>query len=164
MAKDRIIDQLRRNAVALISLVIAITSLAYNTWRNEHTEDNRNQRWASFEILLKLGELRELVNYIHYDCDLSFRGNPRSGWVIVQTIQDLTLVLEVMVPDDMPDSTSQLRDVWAANWQGLDYADETTCNERSVERGSQGAKSVEAIRLAIDEVRGDILQILHSLD
>lgn len=164
MPKDRIIDQLRRNAVALISLVIAITSLAYNTWRNEHTENNRNQRWASFEILLKLGELRELVNYIHYDCDLSFRGNPRSGWVIVQTIQDLTLVLEVMSHDDMPDSASRLRDVWAANWQGLDYADGAACRERNAERGKAGGKSVEAIRLAIDDIREDILHVLHSLD
>ena len=34
MARESIREQLRRNAVALISLVIAITSLGYNTWRN----------------------------------------------------------------------------------------------------------------------------------
>lgn len=164
MAKDRIIDQLRRNAVALISLVIAITSLGYNTWRNEHTENNRNQRWASFEVLLKLGELRELINYIHYDCNLTMRGNPRSGWVIVQTIEDLTLVLEEMTADDMPDSASRLKDAWSTNWQGLEYSDEASCRERSVDRGTQGREAVDAIRMAIDDVRTDILSVLHSLD
>jgi hypothetical protein len=28
-------EQIHRNAVALISLFIAVSSLAYNTWRNE---------------------------------------------------------------------------------------------------------------------------------
>ena len=37
-------EQFRRNMVALISLVIAITSLGYNTWRNEASEANRTQR------------------------------------------------------------------------------------------------------------------------
>lgn len=31
-------EQLCRNTVALISLVIAVGSLGYNTWRNETTE------------------------------------------------------------------------------------------------------------------------------
>ena len=53
--------QVRRNAVALISLVVAITSIGYNTWSNEHSEFNRNQRQASFQILLTLGELQELA-------------------------------------------------------------------------------------------------------
>jgi hypothetical protein len=47
-------QQLRSNAVALTSLLIALTSLGYNTWRNEHTEHNRNIRAAAFEILTKL--------------------------------------------------------------------------------------------------------------
>jgi len=40
------LGQLRRNIVALISLTIAISSLGYNTWRNEHTEDNRNKNFC----------------------------------------------------------------------------------------------------------------------
>ncbi|MDB6105600.1 MAG: hypothetical protein JWO52_5599, partial [Gammaproteobacteria bacterium] len=35
-------EQLRNNAVALTSLFIALSSLGYNTWRNERTEHNRN--------------------------------------------------------------------------------------------------------------------------
>ena len=44
-------EQLRSNAVALISLTVALSSLGYNTWRNERTEHNRNIRAAAFEIL-----------------------------------------------------------------------------------------------------------------
>ena len=50
-----LMDQLRRNRVALISLAVAIISMSYNTWRNEASEANRTQRLVSIEILLKLG-------------------------------------------------------------------------------------------------------------
>jgi len=50
MDEKGILSQLRHNFVALISLAIAITSLSYNTWRNEHSEGNRNKRFAAFEI------------------------------------------------------------------------------------------------------------------
>ena len=160
MSKGSITEQLRRNAVALISLVIAITSLGYNTWRNEHTEDNRNQRWASFEILLKLGELRELINYIHFDCNLSFRGNPRSGWVIVEAIEDLTLVLEDMTPE----SATALKDAWSENWRGLEYDDEAACLARDAARRAKGMQAVENIRTEIDALRKDVIAILYSLD
>ena len=50
-------QQLRDNAVALISLAVAISSLSYNTWRNERTEANRNVRTATFELLMRLADL-----------------------------------------------------------------------------------------------------------
>jgi hypothetical protein len=37
-------SQIGRHSVALISLLVALSSLAYNTWRNEQTEENRNIR------------------------------------------------------------------------------------------------------------------------
>ena len=52
-AGARGIEQVRRNLGALISVFIAVSSLSYNTWRNEETEHNRNQRMASFEVLRK---------------------------------------------------------------------------------------------------------------
>ncbi|MGI9248195.1 MAG: hypothetical protein ACR2QI_04230, partial [Woeseiaceae bacterium] len=57
----RLREQFQRNAVALISLVIAISSLGYNTWRNEASEYNRNQRLISIEILRNLGDLQQVV-------------------------------------------------------------------------------------------------------
>ncbi|MEM7054531.1 MAG: hypothetical protein AAF446_08275, partial [Pseudomonadota bacterium] len=50
-------QQIRRHSVALISLVLAATSLAYNTWRNETSEQHRNWRQASFQVLIEAGEL-----------------------------------------------------------------------------------------------------------
>ncbi|MFQ6006091.1 MAG: hypothetical protein ACE5OQ_11370, partial [Woeseia sp.] len=81
-------DQLRRYSVALISLVVALTSLAYNTWRNEQTEFNRNIRVAGIELLLKLGELERTVFFARYDRDDQL-GNPRTGWAYVLTVRDL---------------------------------------------------------------------------
>ena len=69
-----VIDQLKRNTVALVSIIIAVSSLSYNTWRNEKTEENRNQRLASFEVLLKLNELQQVIFYSHYDKDNSNKG------------------------------------------------------------------------------------------
>lgn len=46
MQKSNLLSQLQRNAVAIINLVVALTGLRYNTWRNEQSEGNRNQRFA----------------------------------------------------------------------------------------------------------------------
>ncbi len=69
MFVDTFKNQMRQHSVALISLAIALSSLAYNTWRNEQTEANRNVRAAGIELLLKLGELDRVVFLIHYDRD-----------------------------------------------------------------------------------------------
>lgn len=37
--------------ISVISLIIAISALGYNTWRNELTEHNRNIRASGFEAL-----------------------------------------------------------------------------------------------------------------
>jgi len=137
------VEQLRRNAVALISLVVAISSLSYNTWRNEATEENRNLRFAAFEILLKLGELQQVVFHVHYDKDLD-KGNPRIGWAYVLTINDLAKVL----PGDMQDSTAGLLQAWGENWENL--ADSTI--------------SLDIIMQALDAARSQTLVLLHSLE
>jgi hypothetical protein len=89
-------DQIRRNSVALISLVVALSSLAYNTWRNEQTESNRNVRVAGMQLLLKLGELEKVVFFAHYDKGTQ-GGNPRAAGLV---------------------------EVWQENWSGLGASDE----------------------------------------
>ena len=84
-------QQLRDNAVALISLAVALTSLSYNTWRNERTEHNRNVRTATFELLTRLADLERVVFLAQYDHDAS-GGNPRTGWVYVLVIRDLSML------------------------------------------------------------------------
>jgi len=139
-----IFQQVRRNAVALISLVVAITSLGYNTWRNEQSEANRNQRQSAFEILLKLGELQQVVFHSHYDQDLEDKGNPRTGWAHILLVNDLAGVLD----SPMPELTDRLQDTWDANWSAL-----------GVEQAS-----VEAILADIDVVRAETVRQLHMLE
>ena len=42
--------QVRSNAIALISLLLALTSVTYGTWRDERTERNRNIRSATSRL------------------------------------------------------------------------------------------------------------------
>jgi hypothetical protein len=116
-------QQLRNNAVALISLVVALGSLGYNTWRNERTEHNRNIRTATFELLIKLAELERVVFLAQYDRDVS-GGNPRTGWTYVLVIRDLSAV----VPGAVPARAAELQKAWGEGWQGLGKDDETSVN------------------------------------
>ena len=81
-------QQLRDNAVAITSLIVALTALGYNTWRNERTEHNRNVRTAAFEVLTRLAELERVVFLAQYDHDTK-AGSPRAGWTYVLAIRDL---------------------------------------------------------------------------
>ena len=112
-------EQLRSNAVALISLVVALSSLTYNTWRNERTEHNRNIRAAAFEILTKVAEFERVVFLAQYDHDTG-GGSPRIGWTCVLAIRDLSQV----VPDQVPSQAASLQKVWGENWEGLGKEDE----------------------------------------
>ena len=142
--RNSIVEQLRRNSVALISIVIAVSSLSYNTWRNEKTEDNRNQRFAAFEVLLKLGELQQVVFHSHYDKDRSDKGNPRTGWSYVLTVRDLSRVMH----PPLPEAADELLAIWSENWEGL------------------GEKQVNAdlITDGIDNVRSKTLTLIESLE
>ncbi len=145
MNQQSIREQFRRNAVALISLFIAVTGLLYNTWRNEHSEYNRNQRWASFEILLILGDLQEFVFLSYYDETQVNESDFRRGWVKVLTIRDLSTVLD----NPMSISAITLHATWGENWEGLQRRDKA---------------SKEAIDAAIASLRADTLMTLRDLD
>jgi hypothetical protein len=142
--KQTIGKQIKRNAVALISLIIALSSLTYNTWRNELTETNRNKRVAAFEIIMKLGDLQNVVFHHHYDKDAKGQGNARTGWTYVLTIRDLTRVL----PAPMPDTANGLMQSWQDNWETLQD------NEASAEK----------IMLGIEIMRDETVSLLESLD
>ncbi len=137
-------SQIKDNAIALISIIIAITSLSYNSWRNELTEDNRNQRYAAFEIILKINELQQVVFYNHYEKDLQHKGNPRLGWTYVLTIQDLAVVL----PASSNQSANRLIATWDQYWPTL-HTEQT---------------SKLAIEDSIDAMRKEILRLLSELE
>ncbi len=136
-------SQIGRHSVALISLLIALSSLAYNTWRNEQTEENRNVRVAGVEVLLKLGELERVVFYSHYDRDRE-RGNPRSGWAYVLTIRDLASLMH----EPARSSSRLLIEAWQKNWSGLGSDD----------------RAASDISGGIDQARNDVLAVLAALD
>jgi hypothetical protein len=136
-------SQLSRNAVAIISLALAIASLSYNTWRNERNEVNNNMRMAAFELLSTLSELKALVYLGHYDHDTE-RGNPRIGWTYVVILSDLGELL----PEPMPENTRHLKQVWGDSWEGI---------------GSLQS-DVDRIDAAIDELRGSTLQLIRTID
>jgi hypothetical protein len=84
-------EQVQRNMVALISLAIAITSLSYNTWRNEASEHNRNQRLVSIQLLLMLGDLQQLTLDYHYGEKNDADSVHRAAWTKVLTIRDISI-------------------------------------------------------------------------
>ena len=77
-------------ATAIFSMLFALMGFSYNVWRMEETERNSNSREACFELLLQLAELEQLVYAAHYDND-EVNGSPRTGWVKVGLIVDLSL-------------------------------------------------------------------------
>jgi len=137
-----VVQQLRQHAVALISLVIAVTTLGYNTWRNEVTEHNRNIRAAAFEVLKNLGELQLIVNQAHYG-DRRLRVDPLRGWGHVALIFDLSQLL----PPAAPAAAADVRNAWEQNWQ----------------RVTTDESAVESVSHEIDSAREAVLDVLHNL-
>jgi hypothetical protein len=134
-------QQLRNNAVALISLVVAISSLAYNTWRNERTEHNRNVRTAAFEVLMRAGDLERVTFLAQYDRDRN-GGSPRAGWTDVLAIRDLS----ALVPGSVPAQAAELLKVWGENWEGLGRDDETAVNRIDETIGKLREASLATLR------------------
>ena len=130
--------------VALISLAVAVTGLGYNTWRNEASEHNRNQRLVSIELLLMLGDLQQLTLDNHYGDDSNRAAISRKAWAKVLSIRDLAQISEGLVPE----SSMALYDIWSSDYDELGE--------------SAGAK--DRIVSAIDELRSDAHDVLKSLD
>jgi len=136
-------SQMRHQALALISLGVALTSVSYNTWRNERTEYNRNVRAATFQILAKLEDFERTVFLAQYDRDRT-QGNPRIGWTEVIVIHDLASV----APAPLESDAARLREVWQKNWEHLGDADES---------------AVDHIEAAVGDLRQATLNTLRAL-
>ncbi len=106
--------QIHRNLVALISLVIAISSFGYNSWRNEQTEANRNIRDGGFYLLRELGALQLIVDRGHYRRDQD-AGDPINGWNRVILIQDMAMLM----PESVQQESQMLFEVWGSDWQAI---------------------------------------------
>ena len=138
-----IIDQIRNNAVAIISLVVALFSLGYNTWRNEESEANRNIRDAGFFMMKELSQLQEIVLYARFERDHD-RANLKTAWSHVLAIEDISYAM----PQDVQQSAEILANVWS---------------EHSGNIASEHEGSYQAIDQAIDEVKQEIVIAIGQL-
>jgi len=145
---DSIREQLRANAVAIISLAIAISSLAYNSYRNELSEENRNIRFAAFTVLTELGELQVLVDRSHYG-NMPDPTDWYSGFGKAGIVRDLCGVM----PGATPGAGAVLFEVWQANVDDLFDEDRT---------GSAAAEKV--ISQQIMATREAVLSGLKALE
>lgn len=136
-----LLSQISHHAVAIISLIIAITALLYTTWRDEETEKNRNTRTASFEVLKNLGELQLIINNEHYQKH-EMSSNQLMGWGRVAIIGDLSQLLPIQAAEQ----ATKLVEVWKTNVTSLE-------NENNVDQISQ----------QIDETRLAVINSLKSL-
>jgi len=123
---------LQSNLLAIISLLIALASLSYNTWRNDVTEQNRNQRAAGFALLQELAALQLLVDHLTYSEDHQ-KGDTITGWTRVVFIGDLAHLTAPKVED----GARNLRTQWSAEVGRL---------ESSEEANKTMSRSIEALR------------------
>jgi hypothetical protein len=135
-------SQLRSNAIAILSLVVALSSFSYTAWRTERSEHNRTTRQAAFQMLVALGEMKQVVYHAHYDHD-AVRGSPRTGWVYVETILDFSTAL----PPPVPASAETLMASWKSHWEGIGVRD----------------ADADAVTDALDACRASVVSTLHEL-
>lgn len=108
-------EGVRRNAVALISLCVALFGTSYNTWRNQTTEAHRNVREASFKLLEACGELQQLAQHRYYGGDHS-QMNWIAGWGKATLIRDMA----PLVSPSVQMRADRLFAVWKENAGELD--------------------------------------------
>lgn len=109
----------RRNAVALISLAVALFGTSYNTWRNQTTEAHRNTRAAAFMVLDALGQLQEIADRRFYGGDHS-DANLIGGWGKVSVVRDMA----PLVSRDAEAGATNLFDAWKGDVAKLDQGDD----------------------------------------
>jgi len=152
-------QQIQNNLVALISIFIAVSSLGYNTWRNEKSEEQRNIRHAAFRVLESLGDAQEVVNsryyYLPFNQEIGSEGELRiRGYGSVAMVHDLMMIM----PEPGPSAGEALNASWLAHFPELDQLDDS---------GAHTATAKEAEReltRSITDSREAVLGVLRNLD
>jgi hypothetical protein len=135
-------SQLRADAIALMSLAIALGSFSYTAWRMQRSEHNLTIRDGAFQMLVALGALKQVVYHGHYDHD-SMGGNPRTGWVYVETIRDFGSTM----PPPIPAKAEALLQSWKEHWEGIGKKDE----------------DADSITDALNDCSGAVVETVRSL-
>ncbi|MCV6610410.1 MAG: hypothetical protein OIF55_06545 [Amphritea sp.] len=129
-------------ATAIFSMLFALLGFSYNVWRMEVTEHNSNVRTASFEILLELSQLEQMIYSLHYDKD-QINGSPRRGWVKVGLVEDLSMLTSPTISAE----AITLKQTWGRNWDRIETHRD----------------SVDEVIGQIDNVRSEIKATLKTL-
>lgn len=128
---------------SIITILLTLVGFSYNVYRLEQTELNSNIRTSSFEILKELANLEQIVYAAYYDKD-PIKGSPRTGWVKVGLIIDLSKIN----PNQNNYMSDKLYDSWSKNWQNINSNEE----------------SVNDIVSNIDIVRKEIRNVIKNLN
>lgn len=152
-------EQIHRNAVALISLFIAVSGLAYNTWRNETSEEQRNIRHAAFTVLEDLGTMQEVADaryyYLAVGEDIGSEGELRlRGYGSALMIRDLL----ALMPAPAPSTGEMMLDTWTKHFGALDDVD------AQGNHTPEAREAEKAITRAINESRAAVVQVLKTLE
>ncbi len=111
MSKNMNLKQkIAHHSLSIISLMIAIIALTYNTWRSDTTEYNRNIRTASFELIKELGQLQNITNQIHFS-NLNQQQQELlkiQGWGHIALIEDLSTLLPLQISK----ASQELKQEW----------------------------------------------------
>lgn len=152
-------QQIRNHSVALISIVIAITSLAYNTWRNETTEEQRNLRHAAFRVLESLGELQEIVDARYYYLPFG-EGQFTEGESRIRGFGTVTMVRDLMqlMPAPASEVGAELHQLWLDHFIHLHELD---AEGRHSDTAAQAERELSA---AISQSRSSVLGVLAALE
>jgi hypothetical protein len=142
--RERFGAGVRRHAVALISLAVALFGTSYNTWRNQTTEAHRNTRTAAFMVLDALGQLQEIADRRYYGGDHS-DANRISGWGKATVVRDMSMLISST-------ADTQGRALFTA-WQA---------NVDKLESGDEPAE--QAITRAISDLRVRVIVELRGLN
>ncbi len=138
-----IIERIRSNAVAIISLIVALSSLGYNAWRNEATESNKNIREAGFFMMQELTELQEVVLYARFGGE-DARGDIKSGWSHVLAVKDISYAMPKSVQED----AVELSLIWQQNAEDI---------------SSNQDESYRLVDQLIDKVKKQIVTAINQL-
>ena len=144
-------EQIRRNLVALISLAVAVTGLGYNTWRNEASEHNRNQRLVSIELLLMLADVQQLTQEAQWGNNEDRAPILREIWSKILTIEDLSQISEGSVPV----SATALYKIWSEDYDKLGLGEQ---------RKKESIRAKDRIVSALEDGRSDTQAGLTSIN
>ncbi len=150
-----ITEQIRNNAVALISLFIAVGSLGYNTWRNETTEYQRNIRHAAFRTLEELAELQTVVDQAYYFLPGNY-SESRADELRIRGYGSALLIRDLMslMPGDAPAMGGELSTLWNGHVDVLTAASRNEASKRSEQALSAAIK--QARHSLVEEVLPDL--------